>query len=70
MAEKATKEVAVEQAKTPARKWKNSATMPFHLNGLLLHGEPVPLKLYLFNDAEVEAFQEKYPDRAHYWEPA
>lgn len=70
MAEKATKDVFVEQAKAPARKWKPSASMPFHLNGLLLPGELVPLKLFLFTDAEVEAFQAKYPDRAHYWELA
>lgn len=63
----AKKEVAPA---VPARKWKVSRTMPFHVNGLLLPGETVPQKLYLFTDEQVEAFQAKYPDRAHYWELA
>lgn len=56
-------------ATRPTRRWKASRTMPFHLKGLHIKGEPAPLKLYIFTDDQVDAFIRKYPDRAHYWEP-
>jgi hypothetical protein len=53
---------------TLTRRWQASRSMPFHIKGLHIKGEPAPLRLYAFTDEQVDAFIKKYPGRAHYWE--
>ena len=58
----------VKAAPAPSRRWKLSAAAPFHLKGLMLQGEPSPVKMYTLTDEQIDDFLQRHPDRAGWFE--